>query len=163
MKTIYLIRHAESSWKSATQIDYERPINTRGKKDISTISSKLKEQEIKLDFIVSSSAKRTTQTSLLICDSLGLSNNIVKYEDKVYEAPLTDLIEVINDLPNEYNVVALIGHNPSITYLSNYLTENYIDNIPTCGVVKIELEINNWNEIIKGIGLQKFFIYPKMF
>jgi phosphohistidine phosphatase len=163
MKTIYLIRHAKSSWKEPNQLDIERPLNNRGKNDAPFIGKKLKDLEVNLEFIVCSPANRTRQTVSLLCEQLNYPINTVKFDKNIYEAPLTNLIQAVNKIPTQFNEVALIGHNPSITYLANYLTDNYIDNIPTCGVVKIELEIDNWNEVIKGIGLQKFFIYPKMF
>ncbi|MCB9359667.1 MAG: histidine phosphatase family protein [Flavobacteriales bacterium] len=162
MKTIYLIRHAEASSTKANESDFQRQLNQHGRKEASLIGKKLKEMNANFDFIICSSATRTKETSKILSQEMSYSN-IILFEEKIYEAPLSNLIQAVNQLPNQFNNVAVIAHNPSISYLANYLTDIYIANMPTCGVVKIELEINNWNEVIEGIGLQKFFIYPKMF
>jgi len=163
MKTLYLIRHAKSSWKNIDSTDFDRVLNKRGIHDAPLIGKKLHELNFNPELIVSSPAKRTTITSQLVCEEVNYSFENIKFEPSIYEASLTQLKQLINLFPHEYHEVALIGHNPGITFLSNYLTDDFISNIPTCGVVKIELEIDNWNEIIQGIGLKKDFIYPKMY
>lgn len=163
MKTFYLIRHAEATSIKANEMDNQRPLNQSGKNETYLIGRNLKKQDIQLDYIICSSAKRTKQTASLLCDQLNYPIHNIQFDNKIYEASLADLIEIINHLPNEYKKVALIGHNPSITYLANYFTDNNFNYIPTCGVVKIELEINSWKELTRGIGYQKFYIYPKMF
>ena len=115
------------------------------------------------DLILCSTAKRTKSTFELISQQIPSLVDKTKYEPSIYEASMNYLIQIINALPNHYNEVAIIGHNPGITMLSNYLTDEFIGNVPTCGMIKIEIETNGWNEIIKGIGHQKYFIYPKMY
>ncbi len=162
MKAIYLIRHAKSSWKTIDQIDHERPLNKRGTRDFPLIASRLKQVKLQPELIICSNAKRTKSTAELLCKEIDYSYDNVNFDSSIYEAPLENLLTVINKIPSNLNDVVLIGHNPGITLLSNYLTEDYIDFIPTSGVVKIELEIDSWDEIVKGIGLKKFFLYPKM-
>lgn len=163
MKTIYLIRHAKSSWNDIGSKDFDRILNKRGEHDAPLIGRKLNNLLFKPDLIVCSPAKRTTITANLICQQIDYSFQSVQFEPSIYEASLTDLKNLINSFSNNFSAIALIGHNPSITLLSNYLTDQFLSNMPTCGVVKIELEIDSWNEIIQGIGRQKYFIYPKMY
>ena len=122
------------------------------------MANKLDELSFSPSLIICSPAKRTMLTSELLA-----KDTSTLFINSIYEASLNDLVHIINTLPNKHNEIAMIGHNPSITKLSNYLTDDYIDNMPTCSVVKIELEIDNWNETIQGIGTKKYFIYPKMF
>lgn len=158
MKTLYLIRHAKSDWNNPALSDFDRPLNKRGLRDAPFMAKKLIELNFNPGLIVCSPAKRTITTSELISNRTSTF-----YVDTIYEASLSDLTNIINTLPYEHTEIAIIGHNPSITMLSNYLTNDYIDNMPTCSVVKIELEIDNWNEVIEGIGTKKYFIYPKAF
>lgn len=158
MKILYLIRHAKSDWKNTELSDFERPLNKRGLKDASFMAKKLIELNFNPGLIVCSTAQRTTSTAQLISKQTS-----ILFEDSIYEATLDNLTHLINFLPNEHEEIAIIGHNPSITNLFNYLADDFIDNMPTCSVVKIELEVDNWNEIVKGIGTKKFFIYPKAF
>ena len=162
MKTIYLIRHAKSSWKEPNQLDHERPLNKRGKRDFPLIAKQLNKINITPELIVCSNSQRTKDTVKLLCKEINYPIKDVKYDSTIYEASLVSLIEVVNTLPRNYNEIVIIGHNPSITLLSNYLTNDNIDHMPTSGVVKIDLEVEDWNEVIQGIGLKKFFIYPKM-
>ena len=158
MKTLYLIRHAKSDWNDPSLTDFERPLNKRGLRDAPFMSDKLKELDFNPDFIFCSPAQRTKTTAQLIAKSTS-----ILYFDSIYEASLKDLTELINFFPNNHKEICLIGHNPSITALSNYLTDDFIDNMPTCSIVKIELEIDNWDETTQGIGVKKFFTYPKAF
>lgn len=158
MKTLYLIRHAKSDWSDSTLADFDRTLNKRGFRDAPFMASKLDELGFNPDFIVCSPAKRTKITAQLIANSVS-----TLYEPSIYEAALKDLIQLINFLPNNHKEIAIIGHNPSITALSNYLTDDFIDNMPTCSIVKIELEIDNWNETTLGIGIKKYYTYPKAF
>jgi len=163
MKTLYLIRHAKSNWNNTELTDFERILNKRGLKDAPFMSKKLKELNCTPDYILSSSSQRTFITAKLICEGINYPLKDVCFERSIYEASTSTLISLINLLPNNKDEVAIIGHNPSITQLSNYLTDDYIGNMPTCSIVKIELEIDHWNEVVHGIGIQRFFIYPKAF
>jgi len=162
MKTLYLIRHAKSDWKPDLT-DFKRPLNKRGIKDTPFMAKKLIELEFNPELIICSSAQRTTATAQLICEEINYPQEEILFNQSIYESSIDNLISLINQFPNKNNEIALIGHNPSITMLANYLTGNYIGNMPTCSIVKIELEIDNWNEVIEGIGIQKYFIYPKAF
>jgi len=163
MKTTYLIRHAKSSWENPTLSDFNRPLNERGKANAPLMGKKLAEEKTVIDCLISSPAKRTTKTSLLICKELNYPHEKIIFDERIYESSLIDLIMVVNEIPNQFNNVALIGHNPAISQLFNYLTDEDLHHFPTCGIGKIELEIDQWSEIIKGIGRKIFFIYPKMF
>jgi len=163
MKTLYLIRHAKSDWNNPELTDFERTLNKRGLKEVPFMAEKLNELAFNPDHIICSSSKRTRTTAKLICKEINYPLNDVCFDPSIYEASLTTLIAIINLLPNNKDEIAIIGHNPSITNLSNYLTNDHIANMPTCSIVKIELEIDNWNEIVREIGIQKFFIYPKSF
>lgn len=163
MKTLYLIRHAKSDWNNPNLTDFERPLNKRGLRDAPFMGEELAKLNFKPELIICSSAKRTTSTAKLICTENNYAITDVVFDQSIYASSVDNLISLINLLPNQKNEIAIIGHNPSITGLSNYLTDNYIGNMPTCSIVKIELEIDNWDEVITGIGIQKYYIYPKAF
>ena len=87
----------------------------------------------------------------------------MNFDKSIYNSSYLNLNEITNKIDNNLNSIAIVGHNPGLTNFSNYLTNNYIDNIVTCGIVKIELEIESWMEIVEGIGSKVFYIYPKMY
>lgn len=163
MKVIHLIRHAKSSWDNPDLDDFSRILNERGKKDAPFMANKLKESGCNPDYFISSPAKRTTETSKIIATALNFNFEKIIFDEQIYHSSLPQILQVLNDVPNDFNNMVLVGHNPTLTQLSNYLTNDFIDYIPTCGIVKIELELDNWQHITKGIGNKIFFIYPKMF
>jgi phosphohistidine phosphatase len=162
MKVIYLIRHANSEENNSHIKDIDRPLSQKGKEDAQLMALKLKELNVKPDLIVCSIAKRTISTKKIICKHIGILNTNIIMDSSIYEAPLDYLTFLVNRIPSRFNEVFLIGHNPAITLLSNFLTNDLIDYIPTCGVVKIEMDIEFWNEIVQGIGTKKYFIYPEV-
>ena len=163
MKTIHLIRHAETNIKNYKSTDYLRCLNDSGLLEANLIAKKLSELDCNPDYILCSSAKRTTETALIIAKKLKFDEKQIIFDQYLYNATVKQLIEAINNIPNTFNNLALISHNPAISETSNYLTDDFIDHLPTCGVVKIELNVDNWKHIIQGIGNIEFFIYPKMF
>ena len=163
MKTIYLIRHAKSDWNNTNLTDYNRNLNKRGQNDAPFMGKKLAELNPSIDLIIASPAQRVLETVKLLTKEIDYNYDEIVFNKSIYNSSYLNLNEIINNLDNNINSVALIGHNPGLTNFSNYLTNNYIDNIVTCGIVKIELEIDNWLEIVEGIGTKIFYIYPKMF
>ncbi len=161
MRWIYLIRHAKSSWSHPGLADFDRPLNKRGKRDAPFMGSKLLELGCSPDRIVSSPANRAFTTANRIAEAIKYPLAEIETDHGIYAASVNELIMLISRFSADYRKVCLVGHNPEITNLSNYLTDEYIDNVPTCGIVHIELDINDWQEIGQGSGARLFFITPK--
>ncbi|MCK4559446.1 MAG: histidine phosphatase family protein [Calditrichia bacterium] len=161
MKTLYLVRHAKSSWKFPELDDFERPLNKRGKRDAPAMGRLLKDKDIMPDIIISSPAVRASMTTKIISDILSYTLSRVKYSDEIYEADTTSLLKVVSRVDDKFNSTMLIGHNPGMTYFANMLANARIDNIPTCGIFCTELDISSWQEISENCGTFKFFKSPK--
>ncbi len=162
MKNLYLIRHAKSDWSDGSQSDFERSLNTRGKKAILIMAKALKEKKIMPDLILCSSAKRTKLTAKGLVKEIGYSGKI-KYIDALYMAEPETIQEHIKDVNDKHDTLFVIGHNPETTELSNMMIDDYIDNVPTLGIVAFDLSIDHWKEFKLSEGKMQFFIYPKMF
>jgi phosphohistidine phosphatase len=165
MKTLYLIRHAKSSWDDPNQGDFERPLNKRGKKDAPVMARRLKERRVIPDFMITSPATRAYETCKEFAKILGFDKDNIKTEKRLYHANEDQILNVLRDLKererDEEEVVFLFGHNPGLTEFANLLLHESIDNIPTCGVVKAQLNINLWKEAGFGCGKLIFFDFPK--
>jgi phosphohistidine phosphatase len=161
MKHLWLIRHAKSSWQDSYLKDFERPLNKRGKRDAPFMGKELKKNAFSPDIVISSPSKRTTLTAEKIFNVLDFDFENIQWEPKLYGAGTWDCVNLINGLDQHISSVCIIGHNPTLTDLSNYLTDDYINNIPTCGIVKILFEINDWSMVSKGLGSLISFDYPK--
>jgi phosphohistidine phosphatase len=159
MKTIYLIRHAESNWKRGVK-DFDRPLNEKGVLDAIYIGKKLRQFNFNPNQILCSPALRTKNTAELLCNKTECSSEKIIYNTSIYNASLVELTSLLNTFQNKYNNLAIIGHNPGITELANYLTDDFLPQVVPCSVIKIELEIDSWDEVIQGIGIVKFNISP---
>lgn len=162
-KTLILIRHAKSDWSESGQRDFDRELNHRGHSDAPRMGAKLFEMDLKPDLIVSSPARRTTLTAEYICEQIHYPFEQVHFEEDIYEASVRTLLKVVNELDNTYNTVIIVGHNPGFSYLAEYLTGSEIGNIPTCGIVELNIELDKWAMVSQNTAQLKSFIYPKMF
>jgi len=162
MKTLYLVRHAKSSWKHSELSDFERPLNKRGKRDAPFVGNKLKEKGVKPELMISSPAVRARETSVVIAKNIDYPINNIIVDENIYEASSTRLINIIRDFNDKYNSIMMVGHNPGFTMVNNYITDSYIENIPTCGVVGININ-SSWEKLKSTSGKAFFFIYPKLF
>lgn len=162
MKNLYLIRHAKSDWGDGSKSDFDRGLNKRGQKAILTMADALKEKKVMPDLILCSPAKRAKLTAKGLAKEIGY-NGEIKYIDALYMAAAETVHTLIQDVNDKCNSLFIVGHNPETTELCNIMTDTYIDNVPTLGIVGIKLPVECWKKLNTGEGKLKFFIYPKMF
>jgi len=162
MKKLILIRHAKSSWANSYLSDKDRPLNERGWHDAPLMAKLLSGECASPDLIVCSSSKRTRQTVKFFSEDWGISDSRVQYSDSLFHASVNQLLFVIKSLDEELDSVALVGHNPGLTYLvQDLINSRAPDNIPTCGIAILQSESEFWSNFEAGNpGLIKYF-YPK--
>jgi phosphohistidine phosphatase len=161
MKTIYLVRHAKSSWKYPDLDDFERPLNKRGRKSAPFMGTILKKLKVRPDLILSSPANRAAMTARIIADKISYPLEKICFSESIYQFSANALIDVVKHLDDVVNKVMLVGHNPALTDLANYIGDQPIDNIPTSGVFCADLDIPSWAKIGDHCGKLKFFEFPK--
>ena len=161
MKTIYLVRHAKSSWKYPNLDDFERPLNKRGRKNAPFMGAILKKLKVAPDLIISSPANRASTTARIIAYNINYALEKIQYSESIYEFSANALIDVIEHLDDDIKKAMLVGHNPALTDLANYIGDTPISNIPTSGVFCADLDITSWAKISDSCGELKFFEYPK--
>lgn len=144
MRTLFLIRHAKSSWDNPGLRDFNRPLNERGIRDAPQMAKLLVKQGIKPDLLVSSPAKRAISTALFFAEAFGIADEAVVREQDIYEASLVEILRIVERLPDTAPTVLLFGHNPTLTDVTNIFSERFIDNVPTCGIVQIESNTDTW-------------------
>lgn len=161
MKTLYVIRHAKSSWKDETLSDFERPLNTRGLRDAPFMGKRLAEYDTKPDVILSSTAKRAIETAKIIAGEVGYDKDRIQMDEALYLASVSTLMEAIRGISDENDTAFIFGHNPGMTMLVNLLTSYVIDNLPTCGIACIIFEADSWRDAGENRGSLRFFDYPR--
>ena len=110
MKSVTIIRHAESSWNSTT--DFDRPLNDRGINEAKLMGHILADKKINLDMIISSSANRAITTANIIANQIEFNSKIQEYK-KIYGASTQELFNIITELDDNLNSIAFVGHNPT--------------------------------------------------
>jgi phosphohistidine phosphatase len=160
MKHLFLVRHAKSDWGNLVLSDFERPLNERGNRDKIIMGKRLKEKSIKLDSFISSSAIRTTQTSMALANEMNFPAQKIHFSEEIYHASPSVMLSFINKTEDENNHLMLVGHNPGISMLCDYLC-NYSIDFPTLGVAKISFETDRWLEVSAQMGTLEWFDFPK--
>ncbi len=145
MKSLFLLRHAKSSWGDARAPDFERVLNERGRRDAPRVGEYLRSQKIELDLIVSSPAARARETIELVRASSGIDGEL-RFDERIYEASVSRLLEVVAGLDERAQSALLVGHNPGMQELIEALTGEG-RHVPTAALARIELDISRWSEV----------------
>lgn len=161
MKTLYLLRHAKSSWEFTDLSDHDRPLNKRGRKDAPLMGRELLSREIELDLILSSSAVRALTTASLVAKELEYDSHNIVIDEKIYGADKQELLEIIRQTTNDVNHLMVVGHNPVITDLANSLSPDHIADMPTAAVVCLRFDCPGWDEIGQENAALLFYDFPK--
>ena len=160
MKTLYLLRHAKSSWADRELTDQDRPLNSRGLTDIPKMSARLREKSA-VQAIISSTAARAFSTARLMGEGIGIPAESVSSNDEMYLSGPLKLLEIVRQLDDMLTEVMLVGHNPAITEFVNSMTGGSISNVPTCGVVTLKLNSDTWTDAAFDEAKLIEFDYPK--
>ena len=161
MRRLYLCRHAKSSWTDAGTRDHDRPLNERGFRNAPFMAKEFIAKQEPVDLLVSSTALRAITTARSFANELGIDPGSIIQNAAIYHADVSTLMNVINGLPANASRVMLFGHNPGFTHLLDHLTDAGVDNIPTCGLVRIDMDIDDWRGASRHLGTMHWFDYPK--
>jgi phosphohistidine phosphatase len=161
MKTLYILRHAKSSWKFAQLSDHDRPLNSRGREDAPLMGQELAARGVKPDIIVSSSAVRALSTATLIAKEVGYEPEKIQVNERIYGADKNDLMDVVHATPVEVDTLMLVGHNEALSDFANMLSPESLANLPTCGVAALEFECESWYDVNRDNATLLFFDLPK--
>ena len=159
MKNLFLLRHAKSSWSDLSTADFHRPLSKRGISNALSLSKYISQHQIIFDLILSSPSERTQATlDLMFTEKDFLSK--IKFQEAIYRAEMSTLLELIKDQNNLKKNILVIGHNPGLHLLIEHLTKTLIENFPTCGFVKLS-NFDSWKDLDANILDLKFFVTPR--
>jgi phosphohistidine phosphatase len=161
MKTLYLVRHAKSSWDNANQSDHDRPLNPRGERDAPRMGKRLRKRKDQPEVIISSSAVRAQTTARILATALDYPTSDIAIDERLYGAEPEDVISIIGDLDAGIDCAMLVGHNPTFTALINALGRCDFDNVPTCGMAVLTFPVDSWKDIATIQGKLVDFDFPK--
>jgi phosphohistidine phosphatase len=164
-KTLYLLRHAKSSWENPTLADRDRPLASRGRRASRVIADHLRSQRITPALVLCSSSARTRETLERV--SAGLSDEIaVRIEAGLYTASADDLLDRLHEIDTGVDSVMLIGHNPALQELALSLAGNGADlkrlteKFPTASLATLAFG-GGWRELTIGAVELVAFVTPR--
>lgn len=152
MLQLHLIRHAKAEENTGQYKDFFRPLTSNGMMEAARIANQLKDDKVVPDHIIASPAERTTRTAEIFADQLKFDSEKIVYVEQLYEGRMQEYLNTINAIENQFKTVFLVGHNPIISYMAEYLTGEELGDVPTSGVVSISFTSDNWAEVSKKSG-----------
>ena len=161
MKTLYLLRHAKSSWDQPKLRDFERPLAERGLRDISRIGQRFSQSGRNVECIISSPAVRAKTTALLFAREVGYPEDDIIANPELYFAGAAMFLKAASLVDEHFRSAMLVGHNPAITEFVDDMCNAGIDNIPTSGLVELRLPVEQWSDVRYGNAELIDFDYPK--
>ncbi len=160
-KKLFLVRHAKTEEGSIDTRDFDRVLTNRGLQNASRLGAYFKSKGLKPDQILSSDAARAYATSELIASQVGYELSRIHKNHEIYEASVRTLFQLVSDLKEEWQSVMIVGHNPPINYLSEYLTGADIGHMYTGSCAIIDLDIDTWAEVTQGGGSLEEYVIAK--
>ncbi len=166
MHTLYLLRHAKSSWSDPTLPDHERPLAQRGRRDAKRIGKHLVRLGIEPELVLCSSARRARETLEGIRPALGTTST-VKVDPDLYGASSDKLLEQIRGVPEGVTSLMLIGHNPGLQDLALALAlpgpqlARLEVKFPTAALATLSLAKASWRELSGDDAELAAYVVPK--
>jgi len=162
MKTLYLVRHAKSSWETPGQSDTDRELVPKGIKKTKKVVSYLLNRKTSVDLMISSQAVRAYETAKIVAAGLNYPVDKIKIDRKIYDGYYDRILDLIYATSNEVNSLMIFGHNPTITQLANLFLHPGLEDMPTSAVVCITFNTEKWEQIPSAEAKQEFVVFPKM-
>jgi phosphohistidine phosphatase len=159
MKTLYLLRHAKSSWKDTALQDFDRPLNGRGRGAAPLVGRFIRKRKLRVDLLLSSPAERARQTAALVKEAAGLSADLL-YDERIYEADAARLLEVVSQAADSADALMLVGHNPGMEELLTFLTGEE-RHMPTAALACVALDAERWAKARTRAGRLEWLVRPK--
>jgi phosphohistidine phosphatase len=159
MRILYLLRHAKSSWNEPSLRDFDRPLKKRGRETAERTGMRLAEEKLNNPVVICSPAVRTRETAEIVLKSANLQVE-QRFDERIYDASLRELVQVVSEIPDEKEAAIMIGHNPGFEELLAFLSGEH-RRMPTCALAKIEFGDVSWKDVRAGVGSLEWFIAPK--
>lgn len=150
MKTLYIVRHAKSSWAYEGIADIDRPLKKRGIKDAHLMSKLLSKKIDRPDVFISSVANRALHTGVIFCQNFNYPFSNLKIKKELYSFSDGYLVKTVKALDDSFDSAIIFSHDHGINTFVNKFGSRPIAHVTTCGVVGIRFDEKYWKDIRKG-------------
>ena len=159
--TLTLMRHAKSSWGDPSLADHDRPLNDRGERDAPEMGQRLKARGIRPSLLLASTSRRTTQTARAVADAIGFPIEFIHRERELYLASAEEIMSAVCSQDQSFRNMLVIGHNPGISRLANFLGDDLPGDMPTAAMITLEADVDDWLGFAQAARRIVGYDYPK--
>jgi phosphohistidine phosphatase len=160
-KILFIGRHAKSSWDFPERDDIDRPLAERGLANAYDMAGRMKKRGDMPEYIISSPASRALHTAIIFARELKFPMKRLRVNEDLYMSGEDSLLKIITGMNGKFGSLMIFGHNPDFTNLANYFLKDQIYNIPTCGLVRMHFDVDEWGKISRSNLSDYFFDFPK--
>ena len=150
MKTLYIARHAKSSWEYEGIKDIDRPLKKRGIEDAYLISGVLQKKIAIPDVFIASCANRALHTAMIFSYTFNYPLVNLRISKSLYNFSDGYLIKTVKALDDGFDSAIIFSHDHGISDYVNKFGSIILDHVPTCGVIGIKFDTNHWKNIKSG-------------
>lgn len=154
------MRHAKASHQESKEDDKSRELRPEGVRQSRHIGAWFDAQKIRFDLMISSSATRAEETARLVAEGMDIEPPRLLIEDALYEVSVRNFLDYINNIEDGYERVLIVGHNPTISYLAEYLTKADIGDMSTGSVSIISFNLASWKLVSENTGVLERYVRP---
>ena len=168
VRTLFLLRHAKSSWADPTLDDHDRPLAPRGHRAARRIADHVRSQAVRPALVLCSSARRAQETLAALKPALGDQTEVVVSDD-LYGADADEVLRQLGEVDRDIASVMIVGHNPGLHDLALELTgegdeaaiSQLHSNFPTGALATLQLGRASWNELAPGQAYLVNLVLPR--
>ncbi|GAB2588890.1 SixA phosphatase family protein [Spirosoma areae] len=159
--TLYIVRHAKAEDRALFMVDHDRQLTPDGIIASARMGRYLHQKAILPDAIMSSTAPRAKDTAKVIAEQIGFDLAQIRLDDRLFDGGPKAYLAAINALPETTQTAMIVGHNPDVSYLAEFLTHETIGSMSKGAVVAVTFENLTWAQVSGRTGNLSFQIGPK--
>jgi len=160
-KYVYLLRHAQSAERQGSQPDELRELTTHGSWQAEQIGIFLRNNKKNPDIICSSPAIRAHQTALNVVKQIDYDTGKIELVESIYNLTVDAFFDLIASIDNILSHLMIVGHNPMISYIADFLINGKTGNMSPATLAIIEFDTTTWQEVSQGVGTLVSFVSPE--
>lgn len=161
LRTLYIVRHAKAEDRATFLPDHDRKLTPDGTIAAARMGRYLRQKAIMPDVVISSTAARTKSTANVLAEQVGYDTAQIHFDESIFEGGPKAYLAAINAVSDTAQSAMIVGHNPDVSYLAEFLTHQQIGSMRTGAVVAVTFEDLNWAEVLGRTGNIAFQVSPK--
>ncbi|MBT34500.1 MAG: hypothetical protein CMO01_32960 [Thalassobius sp.] len=151
-KRLLIVRHSEAEYSASSRKDFDRALSEQGMVYANRQGRKLYETEFKPDYFASSNAVRAESTAKILAEQMRFDQREIDFMEELYNMPMGPMLDWIGKQNEDFSSIMIVGHNPLLSYLIEYITGDTGFHMQPCDIVMLEMNIESWMLIGRDCG-----------